>query len=315
VVAFCTREIQQSATRASLPDNSCTNNHCTRNFNGCQNGSLRSSIGAQTERFEQGVVSVAGGDGERQQGLASTCRHVLVGLVGSATSIGGALLAQVSEIELSVAGVAGLLLTLVVRFRLSRGGNGGSESPRSNSQSFQVLRDADVDERNDRVAFGEYRRILAEANRKWTKGELITEEACKVAKDSALAFVLNTECLRLRHAEKRLVTLVIVQGGAEFVVKRVAPPELGARVYPGLHCHHDTSLEALARRYAECCYVAEYPVGGDRYHLVALSDAPLSSTGEAIVEDAASHYQSTYQFFRMAVIAPPPILPPASAEA
>lgn len=249
-------------------------------------------------------------DGRGKRELTAVARHGLAGVAGGAGSVAAGLLAQLSEIELSVAGVAGLMLTLVVRFRMSDGLGARNSTPKP--PSFEDLRDADVGSRNDAGAFREYRRILAEAHRQWSRGELRTAEAWKTAKNSALALLLNMELLRVTHVCKRVVQLVIVHDAdGEFVVKRVEPIQIGSRLRPGMRCHHDTSLDALAETFASHHYSAEFHACGETYHLVALSDAPLSTTARAIVEDAAAHYQGIYQFFRVAAIANPPAREPA----
>jgi hypothetical protein len=221
-------------------------------------------------------------------------------------SVGAALIAQFTEIELSVAGVAGVVLTLVVRLRASDPDRKQND-PSSPSPSFETLRDADVSERNDAQTFAEYRKIFAESQRQWEIGALAADADWTTAKNSALDFTLNAEARRASHAEKAPVTLVVVKDtGKTFIIKRVAPPSFGNGIRPGMECHHDTSLSQLASRYAPHHYDGEFSALGENYHLIALAEQPISSTAEGIVEEAAAHYQLQYAYFRMAGLAVPP---------
>jgi hypothetical protein len=221
-------------------------------------------------------------------------------------SVGAALIAQLTEIELSVAGVAGVVLTLVIRLRASDPDRKQND-PSSSSPSFEVLRDTDISDRNDARTFPEYRKIFAESQRQWENGALAAEADWTTAKNSALDFTLNAEARRASHAEKAPVTLVVVKDtGKKFIIKRVAPPSFGNGIRPGLECHHDASLSQLASRYAPHHCDAEFSALGETYHLIALAEQPISATAEGIVEEAATHYQLQYTYFRMAGLAVPP---------
>jgi hypothetical protein len=221
-------------------------------------------------------------------------------------SVGAALIAQMTEIELSVAGLAGVVLTLVIRLRTSDPDQ-KQNHPVSSSPPFEALRDTDISDRNDSRTFPEYRKIFAESQRQWETGALATDADRTTAKNSALDFTLNAEARRSSHAEKAPVTLVVVKDtGKKFIIKRVAPPSFGNGIRPGMECHHDTSLAQLASRYAPHHYDAEFPAFGETYHLVALAEQPISPTAEGLVEEAATHYQLQYTYFRMAGLAAPP---------
>jgi hypothetical protein len=259
-------------------------------------------------------VAVAGRDLDRRPTRATVAKDVCAALAGGAASVGAALLAQLSAIEFSIAGAAGVLLTFAIRFRAADPGGG---HPRSSpgSQPFETMRDVDVSDRNDAGTFPEYRRIVAESHRQWAAGALVTDADRTTAKNNALNFILNAEARRASHAEKGPVTLVVVkESRSNFIVKRVAPPSFGNGIREGMECHHDLSLAALADRYASFHYDAEFKACGETYHLVALGDTPLSPTAIGIVEDAATHYQLAYTYFRMVGVAEYRLLPPAPAD-
>lgn len=176
-----------------------------------------------------------------------------------------------------------------------------------NDSQFFALRDADIEERDDAHSHKEIRTIQTEALRHLREGKLVDDDDFELARSNALQAVVEIGALRLGHACRQPATLAIVEDtGPEFIAKRSSQSSIGSRIVRGMRCAHDTSLDTVLSNYADYHYKAEYHAPGRTYYAVALSNTPMSPSGNericasavALVEDTATQYQGMYLFFR-----------------